>query len=65
MKKSLLTISLFYLTHLLFGQSPEQVALVFYVKEILSKTKKTKVRYDKKIQPIDSSYQESGAVHEK
>lgn len=66
--KLILMFSILLYAQVLFGQSPEQIALNFYAIKILNQPtddqflsyhdKKIKVRYDKHINPIDSQYQE-------
>jgi hypothetical protein len=64
--KVIIAILLTFLIELTFGQSPEQLALDFYAKNILNKPTddhflsyhgKINLRYDKHINPIDSQYQ--------
>lgn len=63
----ILLLNLIFLFKFSFGQSPEQVALDFYAANVLNKPtdkyflsyhKDIKLRYDKRINPINSKYQE-------
>jgi hypothetical protein len=60
MKGALMLTFMLITSQISYGQIFEQIALNFYVKEILSDQKSTKVLFDGSINPVDSQYQALG-----